>query len=66
MKKQPKTLVLHRETLLELTRPDIRSAVGGWGNSDLRDSCPEACYYSYNPPLATCGSGQQTCTTNLC
>jgi len=65
LKKHPKKLVLHRETLLELNRPSIRLAVGGWGNTDLRASCPEVCEYSY-PVLATCNSCQQTCTTNLC
>ena len=67
MKKHLKKLVLHRETLLGLDRPSVRLAVGGWGNTDLRASCPEVCQqYSNNPPLNTCTSCQQTCTTNLC
>lgn len=64
MKKNPKKLVLHRETLLELNRRDIRSAVGG--ATATCNTCPADCQYSYHPILATCNTCRQTCTTNLC
>ncbi len=64
MKKHPRKLVLHRETLLELDRSSMKPVAGG-ANTGLRNSCPQVCEYSY-PYRNTCNSCQQTCTTNLC
>jgi natural product precursor len=54
VKKKIKKLTLNRETLLELDRPELRQAVGGYTLH---------CQYSgYN----TCNTCEATCTTNFC
>lgn len=53
MKKSPKKLVLHRETLVRLEE-DLREVAGG-----ITPRCPYSGY-------ATCNTCAATCTTNYC
>lgn len=56
MKKKLKKLVLNRETLAELDRPELQAAAGGATGA-------RACPYS---GYRTCTTCQATCTTNYC
>jgi hypothetical protein len=55
MKKKPKKLELHRETLAALDQRELTRADGG-AYTDY------GCFSGYQ----TCGSCQNTCTTNRC
>jgi hypothetical protein len=56
VKKTIKKLVLHRETLMELDRPDLQVAFGG--------VTLKACTFSGG--IQTCATCGGTCQTNLC
>jgi hypothetical protein len=61
-KRKLKRLVLHRETLVELDRLELRQVGGAW-YTDVYHSCPEACQWSGRRTCTTC---ELTCTTNFC
>lgn len=66
MKKTLKKLTLHRETLIELDRPDL-----GWvaGGATFQYTCPSFTCYPDNCDFsrrATCTTCAMTCTTNYC
>ncbi len=53
--------MLNRETLVDLSRAEIRPAVGGFSPR----TCPQVCDFSNGRnTCTTCNN--QTCTTNLC
>jgi hypothetical protein len=61
LKKLHKKLMLHRETLVDLSRAEIRPVVGGFSPR----TCPQVCDFSNGRnTCTTCNN--QTCTTNLC
>jgi hypothetical protein len=65
MKKQMKKLALHRETLAELDRLNLLTAVGG----ATLNTCPSYTCYPANCDFSgrnTCTTCQLTCTTNFC
>jgi hypothetical protein len=61
LRKRVRKLALHRETLVDLDRQDLRILAGG-----VTRTCPRVCEFSNNGlhSCATCNN--QTCTTNLC
>jgi hypothetical protein len=65
MKKRSKKLALHRETLAELDRLNLKEAAGG----ATLNTCPSYTCYPVNCDFSnrnTCTTCQLTCTTNLC
>ncbi len=65
MKKQMKKLALHRETLADLDRLNLKDAVGG----ATLNTCPSYTCYPQNCDYSgrnTCTTCQLTCNTNLC
>lgn len=72
-KNRLKKLALHRETLAELDRPDLKGIGGGTGTSAYctqnQYTCPsftcypDRCQYSDRDTCFTC---EMTCTTNYC
>ena len=68
MKKHPKKLVLHRETLRNLSHGELRRAPGGSGESELVSHClsdtfPTHCPQSWNGTCITCDG--RPCTATL-
>lgn len=74
MKKKLKKLALHRETLAELDRPELREIAVGTGYSahctgPYDYGCPSFTCYPGNCQYSgqnTCFTCEMTCTTNYC
>jgi len=72
MKKQPKKLSLHKETISNLSRQEMSLIRGGgflslFGNSCQQSKCPERCTFigSEVEPCTHSENGE-SCMTNTC